>query len=436
MAEKKKKTSPQSLIVTQSNHLVQARYNLPLGEQRLVLTMISKIQPEDEDFKPHRISVSELAEFLGIDKGSAYRECKKITENLLKRVLSIEEADGLLQTNWVSSAKYIDGTGTVNLTIDPSLKPYLLQLKSNFTSCRLEMLLSFKSQYSVRIYTLLKQYEKLKDREIELDELRSVLGIRKDLHVEYRDFKRHILQTTQKELTEKADLYFDFEEVKYGRRVGAIRFHIFTKKLTNVSSSAQISLFDEITNTQPSPAAINAENPPLNDEFLLLVPELHRTKKTVQTAIIEFERKQSADYVKRNILYSNAKSGKSYAGFLVNALKNDWGHDWDIERKQGAEEKKKAMLAEKSKKDDEARKSKESKEKSDKALAIFYGLPQDNQDKVKKGFLESIQDNTFVVKEWMKMERANQNPIERPAIKPMFVLFLINQKAVIPSTSS
>ena len=148
MAEKKKKTSPQSLIVTQSNHLVQARYNLPLGEQRLVLTMISKIQPEDEDFKPHRISVSELAEFLGIDKGSAYRECKKITENLLKRVLSIEEPDGLLQTNWVSSAKYIDGTGTVNLTIDPSLKPYLLQLKSNFTSCRLEMLLSFKKKFA------------------------------------------------------------------------------------------------------------------------------------------------------------------------------------------------------------------------------------------------------------------------------------------------
>ncbi len=86
-------------------------------------------------------------------------------------------------------------------------------------------------------------------------------------------------------------------------------------------------------------------------------------------------------------------------------------------------------MAEKSKKNDEARKSKESKEKSDKALAIFYGLPQDNQDKVKKGFLESIQDNTFVVKEWMKMERANQNPIEQPAIKPMFVLFLIQQNA-------
>jgi hypothetical protein len=337
MAEKKKKILPQSLIVTQSNQLVQARYNLPLGEQRLVLTMISKIQPDDEDFKPYRISVSELAEFLGIDRGSAYRECKKITENLLKRVLSIEESDGLLQTNWVSSAKYIDGTGVVNLTFDPSLKPYLLQLKSNFTSCKLEMLLSFKSQYSVRIYTLLKQYEKLKEREIELEELRGVLGIRKDLHIEYRDFKRHILQATQKELTEKSDLYFDFEEVKYGRRVGAIRFRIFIRTLPKLLASEQTLLFEERPNTSSTFTAINVQNSLLSDELLLLVHEEHRAKKTVLSSIMEFKKKHGVDYVKRNILYSNAKAGKSYAGFLVNALKQDWAHDWHIEQQQAVQ---------------------------------------------------------------------------------------------------
>ncbi len=119
----------------------------------------------------------------------------------------------------------------------------------------------------------------------------------------------------------------------------------------------------------------------------------------MQTAIIEFERKQGADYVKRNILYSNAKADKSYAGFLNNALKADWGHDWDIERKQGAEEKKKIIVAEKSKKDEDDRKIKESKEKHDKALTSFYALAEDVQNGIKQRFLASIQDNTFVVKE-------------------------------------
>ena len=427
MARIKKKTPLASLIVTQANELVESRYNLTLGEQRLIFTMIARIQPDDGDFKPYRISLNELAEFLGIDKNHIYADCKKITKKLLGKVVEIQETGRLLQTHWVSSADYVDGTGMVNLTFDPLLKPYLLQLKGNFTSSKLEMLLSFKSQYTMRMYTLLKQYERLNGREIELQHLREILGIGKEQYKLYTDFKRNILESTKKELKAKADLTFEFDEIKHGRRVGAIRFHIFTKKLPNASSFEQASLFDEATNTQSSPAAINNQNSLLNDELLLLVPDVHRIKKTVQTAIIEFERKQSADYVKRNILYSNAKSGKSYAGFLVNALKNDWGHDWDIERKQGAEEKKRIIVAEKSKKDDEARKSKESKQKHDKALTSFYGLAEDVQNGIKQRFLASIQDNTFVVKEWAKTERANQNPIERPVIKSMFVLFLIDQ---------
>ena len=75
---RQKKILPSSLIVTQANELISARYTLPLVEQRLVLTMIARIQPEDEDFKEYRVSIRELSEFIGIDKNSAYRECKKL----------------------------------------------------------------------------------------------------------------------------------------------------------------------------------------------------------------------------------------------------------------------------------------------------------------------------------------------------------------------
>jgi plasmid replication initiation protein len=388
--------------------------------------MIARIQPEDEDFKEYRVSIRELSEFIGIDKNSAYRGCKKTTENLLKRVLKIEEPGRLLQTHWVSSADYIDGEGCVILCFDPKLKPYLLQLKGNFTSCKLEMLLSFKSQYTIRFYNLLKQYQSLKTREIGLELLRDMLGIGKDQHIEYSNFKNNILKPIQKEMVEKADVTFEFDEIKYGRRVGAIRFHIFAKKLPKVSSFEQASLFNEASNTSLS--TVNTQNSLLSDELLLLVPEPHRVKKTVQSAIIEFAKKQGVDYVKRNILYSNAKADKSYAGFLNSALKADWGHDWDIERKKDIEEKKQIIESEKSKKDDDARKRKESKEKHEKAVSRFYDLSQDAQDGIKNDFLESIKGNTFVMNEWSKTERANEKPIERPMIKAIFAQFLINQK--------
>jgi len=273
MAKLKKKLLPSSLIVTQSNHLVEARYNLTLGEQRLILAMISKIQPDDEDFKPYKVSIGELADFLGVARGSAYHECKKITKSLLGRVLEIQESGQLLQIGWVSSADYVDGTGVVNLSFDPLLKPYLLQLKGNFTSCKFQILLSFKSQYTMRMYTLLKQYERLKEREIELGQLREMLGLKNTQYEYYNDFKRTILEPSQKELAEKADFYFEFDEIKYGRRVGALRFRIFNKKLIENTSD---KVLDNVVSIAPDLPPLEAKTSPLPSQLLLLVPKQHK----------------------------------------------------------------------------------------------------------------------------------------------------------------
>jgi plasmid replication initiation protein len=327
---KKKKLLPSRLIVTQSNKLVEARYNLPLGEQRLILTMIANIQPDDEDFKEYRINVREFADYLGIDRNSAYREFDKITSAIMTRVLIFDESDGPLKVGWVSSAKYISKEGAVLLCFDPKLKPYLLQLKGNFTSCRLEMLLSFKSQYTMRVYNLLKQYEQIRTREFELDSLREILGIRRDQYTLYSNFKKDIIESAQKELNEKADLTFEFSEIKHGRRVGALQFRILSKPL--VGSIKQ----DKQDTFLPKEAVLDNKI----SDLLKLIPEQHKNKKTVQTALVNYEKKYGFDYVKRNILYANAKAKNSYAGFINSALKDDWGHDWEFDMQQREAKKK------------------------------------------------------------------------------------------------
>lgn len=328
---KKKNNLPSSLIVTQSNHLVEARYNLSLGEQRLILAMISQIQPNDEDFKPYQISIAEFADFIGVSKNSMYQECQKITKKLLSRVVEINESNGLLQTGWVSSAKYIDGSGIVNLAFDPLLKPYLLQLKGNFTSCKFDMLLSFKSQYTMRMYTLLKQYECLKERKIELQQLRYMLGIRKNQYALYSNLKKNVLEFTKNELSKKSDLYFEFDEIKYGRKVGAICFRIISKKYVEAPT---VDISSNVTLITPEPFLSENQIKPVLTELTSLVPEQHKTKKTVQAGLKSYEKKHGFDYVKRNILYSNSKADKSYAGFLNKSLKDDWGHDWELEQKE------------------------------------------------------------------------------------------------------
>jgi len=330
----KKKPALSSLIVTQANELVESRYNLTLGEQRLIFTMISCIQPDDEDFKPYSISLNQLAEFLGIDNNHLYTDCKKMTRKLLEKVVEIQEDGRLLQTHWVSSANYIDGTGIVKLTFDPLLKRYLLLLKGSFTSSKLEMLLCFRSQYTMRMYMLLKQYERLQVREIELTELRKILGIRTEQYEKYANFKKNILYATQQELKSKADLYFEFEEVKYGRRVGAIIFSIHRKIAPEKVK--------RIANHTPKAATPQTKGNEFEQLSNLVLTE-HRSKKTVISGIRQYLKKEGFAYVKRNILYSNAKAAKSYAGFLNKALKEDWGHDWQQDQEQKIKNKPKPI---------------------------------------------------------------------------------------------
>ena len=51
-------------IVVKSNDLIEARYKLSLNEQRLVIFLISIIQPEDDDFRDYELRISEFAVML------------------------------------------------------------------------------------------------------------------------------------------------------------------------------------------------------------------------------------------------------------------------------------------------------------------------------------------------------------------------------------
>ncbi|WP_376296052.1 replication initiation protein, partial [Streptomyces sp. NPDC055966] len=120
---------------------------------------------------------------------------------------------------------YNEKEGTVDIRYDPFLRPYLLQLKREFTSYKLENVVKLKSSYAIRIYELLKQYERLKERSFYLKDLRKMLGA-EDIYPAYGNFKQRVLVPAQKELKAKTDISFEIEEIRTGRRVDKIKFFI------------------------------------------------------------------------------------------------------------------------------------------------------------------------------------------------------------------
>lgn len=230
-------------LVTKSNYFIMnSSYDLSLEEQKLILTLASMVQPEDEEFKPYIFRISDFMELLGVDTKTKYTEIPKITKELMKKVFEIEEGNKLIQIAWLSSATYEKGTGFVELEFSPKLKPYMLKLNSMFTQYKLANILSMKSKYSPRIYEFLKcnEFKKQGYIDIEIDDLRKLLKT-ENIYPRFYDFKRFILEATQKELKKLTDIYFEFEEKRIGRKVTALRFYIYQNKANVINKSTAIN---------------------------------------------------------------------------------------------------------------------------------------------------------------------------------------------------
>jgi len=222
-------------LVTKSNFFIMnCNYDLSLQEQKLILTLASMVQPNDEEFKPYIFKISEFMKLLGVEDKSKYTEIPKITKELIKKVFEIQEGNTLIQTAWLSSARYEKGSGAVTLKFSPDLKPYMLKLNSMFTQYKLANILSMKSKYSPRIYEILKcnEFKNQGFIEIEIEDLRKLIKA-ENVYPLYANFKQKLLTVTQKEVKEKTDISFDFEEIKTSRKVTRLKLYIHSNKAKN-----------------------------------------------------------------------------------------------------------------------------------------------------------------------------------------------------------
>lgn len=231
-------------LVTKSNMLIEANYKLGVVEQKIILCLASNIQPTDSDFKTYTLPIKEFNKLLGLKGHAKYTELRKITKELMQKVFEVRINKKVIQVAWLSYVAYNESEGTIDIRFDPFLRPYLLELKREFTSYKLENVVKLKSSYAIRIYELLKQYEKLKERTFSLMDLRKILGA-EDIYPAYGNFKQRVLIPAQKELQKKTDINFKIEEIKIGRKVDKVKFIILKDQK---AASKQMDTFEASLN--------------------------------------------------------------------------------------------------------------------------------------------------------------------------------------------
>lgn len=246
--------------VVKANELIQqSRFNLSLQQQKIVLYLISQISPHDEEFKLYEFSIAEFCRVCGIEveNGKNYQNLKQSIKDIADKSLWVhldEDEETLLR--WIEKPYINKKSGVIKIRLDNDMKPFLLQLKKNFTQYELIYTLHFKSKYTIRLYELLKSihFHELETytRKYAIDDIRRIFGA--ENYIEYRDFKRRVLEPSIREINDYSDKVVSYEEIKVGRRVSGIQFTITTKspverlqvrnRIDEDLGTEQVSLFD------------------------------------------------------------------------------------------------------------------------------------------------------------------------------------------------
>ena len=299
-------------LVVKHNDLIEARYNLTLNEQRVILYSVSMINREETNFETVKIKVNELTNLLDTTE-KRYTEFRNIAENLISKTLHIQKGDSELVTSWLSSMEYLKNEGTIELEFSKKLIPYLLQLKKKFTRYELENILYFKNKHSIRVYELLKQYEKIKKREIKLDELRKCLGILDDEYLRFGNFENRVLKITKEEINKYTDLIIDYEKIKTGRRITSILFKIESK---DQEKEIYIDFLNEYYNVKEIKLEMGLGEENFSTEQTMSIYE-KAVEKAGNEDINLFE------YVRLNYNHIKSKARNKYS-YLLKALENDY----------------------------------------------------------------------------------------------------------------
>jgi plasmid replication initiation protein len=228
---KRRINEARGFTVVKANDLIQkSRFNLSLEEQKILLYLISKIKPDDIAMVQYVFSVKDFCEVCGLDEknGGNYNYIKQTLKGLRDKSVWVrlnEKEEATLA--WLDYVIVNEQSGDVKIKINDIMRPYLLELKEQFTQYELVYTLAMKSRYSIRLYELLKSYEYRNGHTFRIEDLKTRLNA--EHYKRYQDFDRNAMGIAVREINALTDIKVGISVIQEGRRYAKIKFSVSPK---------------------------------------------------------------------------------------------------------------------------------------------------------------------------------------------------------------
>lgn len=237
MARKKKIEPIESLGKNTDKLLVQKskplfalwQSELTLAEFKILDTYLGRINSHDDEHRTVKFEKGELEELLGVKQLKP-----QVLDDRLKHLMTTvcipddESKKGFTRIALFEKAHAEQddyGVWEAELTCTESAKQYIFNVeKLNYLRYKLKNIINIKSRYAYIMFLYIWENKYHGTWEVPLDELKRILNCDNEEYCkQFKVFNDRVLKRIHKEINEVTDIQYDYETVKRGRSVVAIK---------------------------------------------------------------------------------------------------------------------------------------------------------------------------------------------------------------------
>lgn len=212
-----------------SNYVARSAQTLSLSEKRILMAGIAQLGGVNAEVV---LSAQEYADTYGVDVHTAYDQLKAAAGALMKRTLSWQIQDGkkigVQHTIWVQGYRYFKDQGIVKFKFSEYIFPFLFELQREFTKYQLKQATALRSIHSWRLLELMEQMRQQQDNSgwlvMSIEEFWHAMEATESYRKNFSLLRKWVIEPAVKELTEKDNWLIEWEAIKRGRKVTALRF--------------------------------------------------------------------------------------------------------------------------------------------------------------------------------------------------------------------
>ena len=225
-------------LVEKSKRLVWARFNqYTAGEMRLLETYLSRINPRDPESSRVQFTLAEYKELLGRPELDV-RNVKPQLDHFLGNVVTIESikngapAWDMYTLFTRASCLYDEDLRqyVISINCNPELRSVFFNLaEDGYIRYRLRYTKDMKSQYSIKLYGMLRDWLHNGSYTVPIERLREELGATEKSYCSFKPFRVRVLDPAVSEINAISDLKVSYTKITKGRKITDVSFKINLK---------------------------------------------------------------------------------------------------------------------------------------------------------------------------------------------------------------